>query len=65
MAGTVSGVVFNDKNGDGERTSAAAEPGVAGSVVKAYDSAGALVGTDTTDSDGAYSISITGAATTA
>ncbi|KGA15182.1 hypothetical protein GM51_15520, partial [freshwater metagenome] len=63
LAGTVSGVVFNDKNGDGERTSAAAEPGVAGSDVKAFDSAGAPVGTATTDADGAYSISITGAAT--
>ncbi len=51
---TVSGKVFNDKNSNGVLDSG--EATVAGVVVTAYNSSGVVVGTATTGSDGAYSI---------
>lgn len=62
-AGTVTGTVFNDKNANG--TNDGSDVGVSGTVVQAYDSAGTNVGTATTDNTGAYSISVTGASTSA
>ena len=59
-AGTVTGVVFDDQTSDGVRDGS--DPGVAGVEVKAYDSAGALVGTTTTVANGTYTLSVTNAA---
>jgi hypothetical protein len=67
-AGTVSGNVYHDYNGNGIKNGASApfgaDEGIAGVAVRAYDSTGALVGAATTVADGTYSISVTGAATT-
>jgi hypothetical protein len=60
-SGTVAGVVFDDYDVDGVR--AASEPGVSGVTVRAYDATGALVGAASTTSDGAYSLTVTDAAT--
>ncbi|MEY2755320.1 MAG: hypothetical protein RJB65_1678, partial [Actinomycetota bacterium] len=64
-SGTVTGVVFDDKNADGARVGAS-EIGVAGAEVRAYDSTGALVSSPNpvlTGADGSYSLTITNAAT--
>ena len=67
-AGTVSGNVYHDYNGNGIKNGASApfgaDEGIAGVAVRAYDSTGALVGSATTATDGTYSINVTGAATT-
>ena len=70
-AGTISGVVFEDFNGNGLRdttstvpngggasgaTALAIDRGVAGVTVSAYDAAGALQGTAVSDAAGAYSL---------
>jgi hypothetical protein len=65
-AGTVTGRVFQDFNADGAYDStvvsgSATDIGVAGIVVRAFDSAGELVGTATSSADGTYSLSVTGA----
>ena len=59
-AGTVTGVVFDDKTSDG--TKDAGDNGVAGVSVSAYDSTGAVVGSASTGSDGTYTLSVTNAA---
>ena len=74
-AGTITGVVFEDFNGNGTRdttttvpnaggpsgvTSTAIDRGVAGIAVTVYDSVGTVRGNATTDSVGAYSIAATG-----
>lgn len=68
--GTVTGVVFNDFDVNGSRRTTAdavnnlrAEPGVSGVTVRAFDAIGATVGTATTDSNGAYTLAVTGAST--
>ena len=64
-SGTVSGVVFDDKNGDGAHVGVT-EIGVAGAEVRAYDSTGALVSSPdpvVTAADGSYTLTITNAAT--
>jgi protocatechuate 3,4-dioxygenase beta subunit len=61
--GTVSGRVFEDLDVDG--TADASENGAAGATVKAYDAAGTLVGTTTTAADGTYTLTVTGASTSA
>lgn len=69
---TVSGRVFNDFDVNGTQRLTddttnflKAEPGVAGVVVRAFDSTGALVGTATTASNGDYTLTTTNATTTA
>ncbi len=65
-AGTVTGRVFQDYNGNGVYNTAgnAANPaidkGVSGVTVTAYDNAGAVRGTAVTGNDGTYSLSATG-----
>lgn len=61
VSSTVTGTVFLDKNSDGAKGSG--ESGVASVTVRAFDSAGTAVGTATTSSDGTYSLSVSGAAT--
>jgi LPXTG-site transpeptidase (sortase) family protein len=53
---TVTGNVFTDYNDNGIRSSG--DLPVSGVLVTAYDAAGAVVGSDTTDSLGEYSLSI-------
>ncbi|MDQ1449362.1 MAG: hypothetical protein QOC79_2333, partial [Actinomycetota bacterium] len=60
-AGAVSGTVFRDFNANGSRDTR--EPGEAGIVVRAVDRAGTEVGSTATGADGAYSLSVTNAAT--
>ena len=50
--GTVSGVVFNDLNGDGVQDPG--ENGIGGVTVQLKDSGGAVVGTTTTAGNGSY-----------
>ncbi len=72
-AGTITGLVFEDFNGNGTRdttttipssgagtTRIAVDRGIAGIAVAVYDSAGTLRGTATTDATGAYSLGATG-----
>lgn len=59
----ITGTVFRDFNGNGtQQTSNPTEPGVAGVVVTAFDSAGVSQGTATSAANGSYSITATGAA---
>ena len=51
----VGGTVFNDFNADGIRQ-AGESTGIPNVIVNAYDCAGNLVGSDATDTNGAYSI---------
>lgn len=68
MAGTITGRVFQDFNGNGlyetsGGTAAAPEAvdaGIAGVTVSAYSSAGALAGSATTAADGTYSLAAGG-----
>lgn len=72
-AGTISGTVFQDYNGNGARdttstipnvgsgvTNAAVDRGLAGVTVTAYDSGGAPVGTAVTGAGGSYSLAAGG-----
>lgn len=52
QVGTVSGVVFNDINGDGEKQPN--ESPLSGVIVQLYDKDNKLVNTTTTDPNGAY-----------
>lgn len=67
MAGTISGRVFQDYNGNGTYDTAAGtnsiDSGVANVTVTAYDAAGINQGSATTDAAGFYSINATGTAT--
>lgn len=68
-SGTISGKVFQDFNSNGSidttvAIGVAVDVGVAGIVVRAFDSTGAEVGSTTTGANGTYSLSVTGAATT-
>ena len=58
VAATVSGTVYNDYDNDGtqETDNAASEVGLAGIIVTAYNNAGDLVATSTTDASGAYTL---------
>ncbi|HEU4325996.1 MAG TPA: SdrD B-like domain-containing protein, partial [Roseiflexaceae bacterium] len=57
--GTVTGLVFNDFNGNGTRdTTPNNEPGVAGITVTAYDAAGTAVATATTIANGTYTLNV-------
>jgi hypothetical protein len=60
-SGTVTGKVFQDLDVAGVLD--LTEAGAAGATVKAYDAAGALVGTATTAFDGTYTLIVTGAST--
>ncbi|HQZ83569.1 MAG TPA: SdrD B-like domain-containing protein [Pyrinomonadaceae bacterium] len=68
LAGTISGRVFQDFNGNGlyetsggtAAAPTAVDLGVQGVSVTAYDSSGVARGTDTSAADGAYSLSATG-----
>ena len=68
FAGTISGTVFQDFNGNGNFDTAASatvpavDVGVAGITVTAYDNTGTVRGTGTTNSSGVYSFSATGTA---
>ncbi|WP_144875111.1 SdrD B-like domain-containing protein [Microbacterium sp. 1.5R] len=66
--GTVTGVVYQDFNDSGTRDAAAGDfggdTGVGGVQVTATDSTGAVRGTATTSATGAYTLTVTGAATT-
>ena len=68
-SGTITGTVYEDFNGDGNKSTQSfyldADVGVAGVAVKAYDSTGALVASTTSASDGTYTLTIANAATTA
>ena len=57
-AGAISGVVFRDYSADGVRNSN--EPGIAGIIVTAYNTAGATSGTATSAADGTYTLAATG-----
>ncbi len=71
--GAITGTVFNDRNSNGIMdpagfvggggVSSTAEPGVAGVVVRAFDSAGSPAGQATTDGTGAYSLTTTASGT--
>jgi hypothetical protein len=68
-SGTITGKVFQDFNSNGSidttvAIGVAVDVGVAGIVVRAFDSTGAEVGSTTTGANGTYSLSVTGAATT-
>lgn len=54
--GTVSGVVFTDYNDNGVRNQG--DAGVAGVLVEAFDSAGVVIATDTTDASGNYTLNV-------
>jgi uncharacterized repeat protein (TIGR01451 family) len=60
LAGTITGTVFRDWNGNGQQDPATAvripEPGIAGVTVTAYNVAGNAVGTATSTQDGTYSL---------
>lgn len=58
-AGTITGKVFRDFDGDGV-DDGTLEPGVSGITVSAYNPAGTASGTATTAADGTYSLSATG-----
>ena len=49
--GSISGVVYNDANNDGDLTS---EPRISGAAVQLLDSTGAVVASTTTGADGTY-----------
>ena len=57
-AATVRGTVYNDYDNDGtqETDNAASEVGLAGITVTAYNNAGDVVATSTTDASGAYTL---------
>lgn len=57
----ISGTVYRDFNGNGTRQNASPnfEPGVAEIIIKAYDSSGVLISSDTSDKDGLYSMPYT------
>ena len=57
-AATVRGTVYNDYDNDGtqETGNAASEVGLAGITVTAYNNAGDVVATSTTDASGAYTL---------
>lgn len=67
-AGTISGRVYQDYNGNGvydtsggtAAAPAAIDTGIANVSISAYNAAGALSGTATTAADGTYSVSTTG-----
>jgi uncharacterized repeat protein (TIGR01451 family) len=63
-AGLITGKVFHDFNNngvnDGPSAETVSEVGVAGVTVRAYDAAGMLRGTATTDSNGDYSLNANG-----
>ena len=72
-SGTISGTVFNDYNSNGTFDTTATlanagggtigiavDTGMSGITVKAYDTAGAVVGTATSAANGTYSLSATG-----
>ena len=50
--GAIGSRVWQDDNGDGVQD--AGEPGIQGVVIRIIDSSGTTLGTETTDSDGAY-----------
>ena len=64
LAGTISGKVFQDFNGNGAFDTASGlnsiDTGAAGVIVTAYDASGFARGSATTDAAGAYSLSATG-----
>jgi hypothetical protein len=66
VTGTISGTVFLDYNQNGTMDTSGTSPnyaldtGVSGLVVTAYDASGVSVGTATTNTSGAYSLSATG-----
>lgn len=68
LAGTISGTVFQDYNGNGvfDTSASTAAPavdvGVAGITVTAYDNTGTVRGSGTTAANGTYSFSATGTA---
>jgi hypothetical protein len=71
-SGNVTGTVFRDFNGNGRMDTGAAaltgvanDTGLAGVTVTAYDNLNAAVGSASSASNGTYSITVTGAATTA
>jgi len=51
----ISGIVWNDINGDGIRSSTVSDPGLSGVVVQLYNSSGALLSTVATNNTGYYS----------
>lgn len=57
----ITGKVFRDYNGDGiqQTTGVAAEPGVMGATVNAYDDQHAVISTTTTALDGSYTLPYT------
>lgn len=59
VQGQISGTVFRDFNGNGSRQTGASfnEEGVAGVIVKAYNSTGAEIGSTTSSNNGSYSFS--------
>lgn len=61
VSGSITGAVFIDTDVDG--VADAGESGAAGVEVKAYDTAGTVVGTATTAANGTYSMSVTASAT--
>jgi len=68
--GTVTGTVYQDFNSNGANDTAVAsgqatDIGIAGITVKAFDSTGALVGETTSGASGNYTLTMTGAATSA
>ena len=66
VSGTVSGLVWNDTNGDGTKGEPTTEPGVPGVGVVAYDATGAVVSSPNptlTGADGTYTLTITNAST--
>jgi hypothetical protein len=69
FSGTVTGMAFRDFNSNGQMdttrsaSNPAADVGIAGVTVNAYDSTGIVVGTATTDSTGAYTLSFTNSET--
>jgi hypothetical protein len=72
-AGTITGIVYHDYNGNGRRDTAATLPnngggvigtavdtGIAGVLVTAFDAAGVQRGTATTSATGNYTLTVTG-----
>ena len=69
VSGSVTGTAFYDRNNDGYYDGPSntyqfiPDSGLAGVVVRAFDSTGALVGSATTGEDGTYTLAVAGAAT--
>jgi len=59
--GQISGTVYRDYNGDGQRQTLApqAEPGVPGILVQAYNESNVLLASTTSAADGSYSLPFT------